>query len=83
MNSSSIHPRTGDSQTVYLKQVVTDPNIIAEKGRLTFSAFNVLSHENWKNQFYFEFLWVLSYNEQQTLSYHWEDSYGVNSSYEL
>ena len=38
---------------------------------------------NWKNQFYFEFLRVLSYNEQQTLSYHWEDSYGVNSSYEL
>ena len=28
MNSSNIYPRTGDKQTVYLKQVVTDPSII-------------------------------------------------------
>ena len=28
MNPSNIYPRTGDTQTVYLNQVVTDPNIL-------------------------------------------------------
>ena len=28
MNPSNIYPRTGDTQTVYLNQVVTDPSIL-------------------------------------------------------
>lgn len=28
MNKAKIYPRTGDDQTVYLNQVVTNPNII-------------------------------------------------------
>ena len=29
MNPEKIYPRTGDLQTVYLKNVITDPNITA------------------------------------------------------
>ena len=29
MNPENIYPRTGDLQTVYLKNVITDPNITA------------------------------------------------------
>ena len=28
MNPSNIYPRTGDTQTIYLNQVVTDPSIV-------------------------------------------------------